>query len=176
MLVKHIDSWKMHPSWKKNNRQLKKNNNNSNKIKSQPTNPYFFWHVTVNTTKYFFFAWKTKDNLCEPKYHKLYHITLWPLLNITTMNTLKFWQWKSKNLIENEQWKRLKINLNKEPSTYFLILTAINRIFSIHYHNWSQVYRQLGLGKQCRHRSDCSWRSSLIRVYTVCNSVCIAPQ
>ena len=27
-------------------------------------------------------------------------------------------------------------------------------------------------GKQCRTRSDCSKRSSLIRVYTVCHSVC----
>ena len=29
------------------------------------------------------------------------------------------------------------------------------------------------LGKQCRPRSDCFWRSSLIRVSTVCHSVCI---
>ena len=33
--------------------------------------------------------------------------------------------------------------------------------------------RQTGLGKPCRPRSDYSWRSSLIRVYTVCNSICI---
>ena len=32
------------------------------------------------------------------------------------------------------------------------------------------LYGQTGLGKQCRPRSDCSWRNSLIRVYTVCNS------
>ena len=28
------------------------------------------------------------------------------------------------------------------------------------------------VGTQCRPRSDCSWRSSLIRVYTVCHSIC----
>ena len=32
---------------------------------------------------------------------------------------------------------------------------------------------QICQGKQCRPRSDCSSRSSLIRVYTVCHSVCI---
>ena len=31
----------------------------------------------------------------------------------------------------------------------------------------------IGLGKQCRPRSDCSSKSSLIRVYTVCSSVYI---
>ena len=30
-----------------------------------------------------------------------------------------------------------------------------------------------GLGKQCRPRSGCSWRSCLISVYTVCHPVCI---
>ena len=30
-----------------------------------------------------------------------------------------------------------------------------------------------GLGKQCRPRSDRSSRSSLIRVFTVCYSICI---
>ena len=43
---------------------------------------------------------------------------------------------------------------------------------------WQTVYRndpkfgQICLGKQCRPRSDCS-RSSLIRFYTVCHSICI---
>ena len=37
--------------------------------------------------------------------------------------------------------------------------------------SWSHVFRQTGLGNQCR--SDYSWRSSLNRVYTVCHSVCI---
>ena len=36
-----------------------------------------------------------------------------------------------------------------------------------------QVFEQTGMGKQCRPRSDCSQRSSLIMVYTVCNAVCI---
>ena len=38
----------------------------------------------------------------------------------------------------------------------------------------SKVFRQIGLGKQCRPRSNCSSgpsRSSLIRVYTVCHSI-----
>ena len=35
-----------------------------------------------------------------------------------------------------------------------------------------QAFGQIGLGKQCRLRSDCS-ESSLIRVFTVCHSVCI---
>ena len=30
----------------------------------------------------------------------------------------------------------------------------------------------LVVGTQCRPRSDCLWRSSLIRVYTVCHSIC----
>ena len=30
-------------------------------------------------------------------------------------------------------------------------------------------FKQNGMYKQCRPRSDCSWRSSLIRVYTVCH-------
>ena len=34
-------------------------------------------------------------------------------------------------------------------------------------------FRTVRSGKQCRPRSDCSYRSSLIRVYTVCNSLCI---
>ena len=33
-------------------------------------------------------------------------------------------------------------------------------------------FGQKGLGKQCRPRSECFWRSSLIRVYTVCHSIC----
>ena len=37
----------------------------------------------------------------------------------------------------------------------------------------SHVFGQTGLGEQCRPRSGCSWRSNLIRVYTVCHSVCI---
>ena len=37
---------------------------------------------------------------------------------------------------------------------------------------WSQVFGQTGLSKQCRPRSNCSTRSSLIWVYTVCHSVC----
>ena len=35
--------------------------------------------------------------------------------------------------------------------------------------NCCKVFGQTGLGKQCRPRSDCS----LIRVYTVCSSLCI---
>ena len=35
------------------------------------------------------------------------------------------------------------------------------------------VLGQIGLSKQCRPRSDCFWRSSLIRVYTVCHSISI---
>ena len=35
---------------------------------------------------------------------------------------------------------------------------------------WSLVYGQTGLGKQCRPRSDCFRRTSLIRVRTVCHS------
>ena len=31
------------------------------------------------------------------------------------------------------------------------------------------MFRQTGLRKQCRPQSDCSWRSSVIRVYTVCH-------
>ena len=31
---------------------------------------------------------------------------------------------------------------------------------------------RMGLGKQCISRSDCSSRSRLIRVFTVCNGVC----
>ena len=34
-----------------------------------------------------------------------------------------------------------------------------------------KVFGQIGLGKQCWPRSDCSSRSSLIRVYTVWNSI-----
>ena len=37
---------------------------------------------------------------------------------------------------------------------------------------WPYVFGQIGMGKQCRHRSDCSYRSSLIRVVTVCYSIC----
>ena len=33
-----------------------------------------------------------------------------------------------------------------------------------------QNVKQNDMCKQCRPRSDCSWRSSLIRVYTVCHS------
>ena len=33
-----------------------------------------------------------------------------------------------------------------------------------------QMVRQNGICKQCRPRSDCSWRSNLIRVYSVCHS------
>ena len=36
-----------------------------------------------------------------------------------------------------------------------------------------KVFGQIGLGKQCWPRSDCSCRSSLIRVYTVWNSISI---
>ena len=36
-----------------------------------------------------------------------------------------------------------------------------------------QSFRTDMPGKQCRPRSDCSSRSSLIRVYTVCHSICI---
>ena len=36
-----------------------------------------------------------------------------------------------------------------------------------------QVFRQTGLGKRCRPRSDCSSRSSLTRVFTVRYSICI---
>ena len=35
------------------------------------------------------------------------------------------------------------------------------------------VLEQIGLSKQCRPRSDCFWRSSLIRAYAVCHSVSI---
>ena len=35
------------------------------------------------------------------------------------------------------------------------------------------VLGQIGLSKQCRPRSDCFWRSSLIRVYAVCHSISI---
>ena len=35
------------------------------------------------------------------------------------------------------------------------------------------VLGQVGLSKQCRPRSDCFWRSSLIRVYAVCHSISI---
>ena len=35
------------------------------------------------------------------------------------------------------------------------------------------IFGQIGLGKHCRPRSDCSWRSSLIRVFTVCYTICI---
>ena len=35
------------------------------------------------------------------------------------------------------------------------------------------VLGQIGLSKQCRPRSDCFSRSSLIRVYTVCHSISI---
>ena len=38
---------------------------------------------------------------------------------------------------------------------------------------WNTVIGQAGFGWQCRIWSDCSWRSALIRVYTVCQSVCI---
>ena len=37
----------------------------------------------------------------------------------------------------------------------------------------NQYTVMFGLGKQCRPRSDCSYGSSLIWVYTVCLSVCI---
>ena len=37
----------------------------------------------------------------------------------------------------------------------------------------SYVLGQIGLSKQCRPRSDCFWRSSLIRVYPVCHSISI---
>ena len=36
-----------------------------------------------------------------------------------------------------------------------------------------KVLGQIHMTKQCRPRSDCSKRSSLIRVYTVCTSICI---
>ena len=36
------------------------------------------------------------------------------------------------------------------------------------------VLGQIGLSKQCRPRSDCFWRSSLIRVYAVCHSISIS--
>ena len=35
------------------------------------------------------------------------------------------------------------------------------------------VLEQTGLSKQCRPRSDCFFRSSLIRVYAVCHSISI---
>ena len=35
------------------------------------------------------------------------------------------------------------------------------------------IFSEIGLGKQCRPRSDCSKRSSVIRVFTVCYSICI---
>ena len=45
--------------------------------------------------------------------------------------------------------------------------------FNMQLPNWSSVFGQTDRGKQCRPRSDCSWRSSLIRVYSVCHSICI---
>ena len=45
--------------------------------------------------------------------------------------------------------------------------------FSLKNRYRNEVFGQICLGKQCRPRSDCSYRSSLIRVYTVCHSVCI---
>ena len=35
---------------------------------------------------------------------------------------------------------------------------------------WTLVAGQKCLDKQCRSRSDCFWRSSLIRIFTVCYS------
>ena len=35
------------------------------------------------------------------------------------------------------------------------------------------VLGYIGLSKQCRPRSDCFWRSSLIRVFTICHSISI---
>ena len=39
------------------------------------------------------------------------------------------------------------------------------------YSNDPKFLGQIGLGEQYRHRSDCSCRSSLIRVFTVCSSI-----
>ena len=37
-------------------------------------------------------------------------------------------------------------------------------------HPPTNIFLQNGICKQCRPQSDCSWRSSLIRIYTVCHS------
>ena len=41
------------------------------------------------------------------------------------------------------------------------------------YSNDLKCFRQTDMGKQCRTRSDDSWRSSLVKVYTVSHSLCI---
>ena len=82
------------------------------------------------------------------------------------------------------QWKELCrwFNFNKSNSSstnfchnwYLAIIGGFEYPSDYMYEcrNDSKV-SDTGLGKQCRHRSDCCGRSSLIKVYTVCKSVCI---
>ena len=53
------------------------------------------------------------------------------------------------------------------------ILTLRYRELKVHVPYKFYVLGQIGLSKQCRPRSDCFWRSSLIRVYAVCHSISI---
>ena len=58
---------------------------------------------------------------------------------------------------------------NRFSSTHGLLIIS-SSIKSVPYKFY--VLGQIGLSKQCRARSDC-WRSSLIRVYTVCHFISI---
>ena len=73
---------------------------------------------------------------------------------------------------------REDVKSTSEKTSWFQsIVTLYKDHFSVK-HTHTKKFWILGqipvvLSKQCRPRSDCSSRSSLIRVYTVCHSICI---
>ena len=88
----------------------------------------------------------------------------------------RFWGSLGPNPFSCGQWRLIRLggrlgwfesSLGAQTILWFCHVQA-------HFKNLKSTYIVLGLpglSKQCRHRS--AWRSSLIRIYTVCHSACI---
>ena len=148
------------------------------------------------------YEWSKQVIVCSQKWHKHHnflpgpqnHCPLHPAVHLVHLTpTLLFSGEKYKYikiininrtkfnvvLFSGEKYKYIKnININRINVVNYLIIPqefcgmqCLAHKIEIPYKFY--VLGQIGLSKQCRPRSDCFWRSSLIRVYAVCHSISI---
>ena len=81
------------------------------------------------------------------------------LFNVMPPNSSDLYHFRFEKVSSTPNWAKLPSERHKQSDGKI--------------HQIPSVYREMGLDKYCRSRSDCSSRNTLIRVYTVCHSICV---